>query len=1210
MADDLRRVGLVFKEDGAVDFKKSLQEINLELNKNYNQFKLTQAQWDKSTKSTEKLRAEQEYLKNAYEIQADKVSTLKMQLADLENSENKNTTAIKKKRNELNAAEIKLESYNQKIKDIENQLHNTGKKIEEFGTKVENTGGKIEKVGNKLSAFSAATAGAFVACAKSAIDFEDAFTGVEKTVDGTEEQMAQLKQGIRDMAKEIPSTTTEISGVAEAAGQLGIETENILGFSKAMIDLGNSTNLTADSAASQLAKFANIMQMNQKDFDRLGSSIVDLGNHFATTEADIVDMAMRLAGAGKQVGFSEGQVLGLATALSSVGIEAEMGGSAISKAMIKMQNAVELGGGKLQKVLKKTGMSLRSLELMSANNSKDFKALAQSIGLTSTELKNMITAGSNLEDFAKVSGMTAEQFKKAWKEDASGALSAFIKGLGNAEDKGESAITMLTEMGLTEVRLRDSLLRAANAGDLFNNAIETGTKAWQDNTALANEANKRYGTLKSQIQIAINKLKDLAITIGNKLTPVIPKVTKQIENFTKWVEKLDDKQVEWILNVGKAVIAIGPLITILGKVTKTGGTAIKTIGTFTQAIGVAKGTVTSTSVAVNKLAGVITGITSPVGAAIIATTALTAVVIAANRAINDNMIQEKNRTKEIEKTKKSLEDLKQQQQQNLDANLSEVENVQRLRNELGQLVDENGVVQDKYKGRVQFILNELNKALGTEYKMTGDVIDQYKDLTDSIDETINKKKASIILSTQEESYTNAIKNQAEATRKLGEIQADLNDRLKKRKELEKQLETASKEGGNYSDYQKIRNQITSLDELISKTRESYNSQEDIVKTYYQDIATYEKNAALVQEGTAESIKKVNDSVLYSYQKRKDDTIASLNEAINAESASLATYKEMYENNQEEITKNQQEQSQQRLNTLVDELIQSTSTINENSPEVQKAWSDLAYGSYNTYYDKVSQLPEELSNKIQEMTGVTIQRTPELVNETSNMSQQVLDQIEQNQEFKQEALNNLKGLLSGLQDEQLRQLLEEAGVEDVDKVMEGIRNGDLSENEGINILKNLHNGLSNSSWQNSLWSTARGIASTLSGLLSIKANVNGNTSAIPGHKLGLDYVPKDNYLARLHKGERVLTKEENEEYTNAEESNKNSKIPISNIDYNKLAESLAIATNSANQKIIDLLTRILAKNPQIVMDSGTLVGEIIDPIDQEMGNRQSRRERGT
>lgn len=615
MADDLKRVGLVFKEDGAVDFKKTLQEVNIELNKNYNQFKLTQAQWDSSTKSTEKLRAEQEYLKNAYEIQSDKVSTLKMQLSDLENAENKNTTAIKKKRNELTNAEIKLETYNKRIKEIESQLHNTGKKLEEFGTKAENVGKKIESAGKKVSAFSIATGTAFVASAKSAIDFEDAFAGVEKTVDGTEEQMEELKQGIRDMAKQLPSTTTEISAVAEAAGQLGIKTENILDFSKAMIDLGNSTNLTADEAASQLAKFANIMNMSQKDFDKLGSAIVDLGNNFATTEADIVNMAMRLAGAGKQVGLSEGQVLGLATALSSVGIEAEMGGSAISKAMVKMQNAVELGGDKLNTVLKKTGLTLRELELMAANDSMGFKEMAQSIGMTSTEVKQLITAGTNLEDFAKVSGMTAEQFKKAWKEDAAGALSAFIKGLGNAEDKGESAITMLSEMGLTEVRLRDSLLRAANAGNLFTEAIDTGTKAWEDNTALTNEANKRYDTLKSKITIAINKLKDMAITLGNKLMPTIEKV---LDKFGKWIEKfesLSDEQVDMIVKLGLFVAAIGPVLTVLGKLTSTIGGVTKGIGTVVQAIGVMNGKITSTSTVVNGLASVFSAITSPIGLA-------------------------------------------------------------------------------------------------------------------------------------------------------------------------------------------------------------------------------------------------------------------------------------------------------------------------------------------------------------------------------------------------------------------------------------------------------------------------------------------------------------------------------------------------------------------------------------------------------------------
>ena len=636
MANDLKRVGLVFTQEGAVDFKKTLQEINLEMNKNYNQFKLTQAQWDNSTKSTEKLKAQQEYLTNAYAIQQDKVTTLKMQLEDLENAENKNTTAIKKKRNELTNAEIKLENYNSKLKDIEYQLNNSGKKLEEFGTKIEKAGGKIENAGKKVSAFSIATGSALVVSAKSAIEFESAFTGVEKTVDGTEQQMAELKQGIRDMAKEIPSSTTEISAVAEAAGQLGIKTENILGFSKAMIDLGNSTNLSADEAASQLARFANIMQMSQSDFDKLGSSIVDLGNNFATTEADIVNMAMRLAGAGKQVGLSEGQVLGLATALSSVGIEAEMGGSAISKAMVNMQNAVEQGGTKLDDVLKKTGLTLRDLELMSANDSKGFKDLSQSIGMTSTEVKQLITAGTNLEDFASISGMTVEQFKKAWKEDAAGALSAFIKGLGDAESKGESAITMLSEMGLTEVRLRDSLLRAANAGDLLNEALETGTKAWEDNTALTNEANKRYDTLESKIKICINKLKDFAITIGNKLMPSIEKIVDKIGDFAEWLSKLSDEQVDNIVKIGLMVTAIGPLVSIAGKLTSTVGGVVKTIGTFTQALDVASGLTTSTSTAVNMLAKVIGGLTSPVGmACTLIGTAIAGIAISAQNSTKE-----------------------------------------------------------------------------------------------------------------------------------------------------------------------------------------------------------------------------------------------------------------------------------------------------------------------------------------------------------------------------------------------------------------------------------------------------------------------------------------------------------------------------------------------------------------------------------------------
>ncbi len=563
VANDLKRVGLVFTQEGAVDFKKTLQEINVEMNKNYNQFKLTQAQWDSSTKSTEKLRAEQQYLKNAYEIQSDKVSTLKMQLSDLENAENKNITAIKKKRNELTSAEIKLESYNKKIKDIENQLSNTGKKIEEFGKKVENTGGNIEKAGKKLSAFSVASIGALTASAKGAIDFEDAFAGVEKTVDATDEQLEQLRQEIRDMAKEIPASTTEISAVAEAAGQLGIKTQDIMSFTRVMIDLGNSTNLSAEEAASALAKFANITKMNAKDYSKLGAVIVDLGNNFATTEADIVSMATRLAATGELTGLTEAQIMALATAMSSVGIEAEAGGSAMSKLLKKIQVACETGS-------------------------------------------------SDLTDFASVAGMTSKDFKKAFEKDAVEALSAFIAGLNDTKRNGKSAIGILNDMEIKEIRLSNTILSLANASEVMNNAVDTANKAWEDNTALTNEANKRYETLKSKITVALNKIQDIGITLGNKLMPSIEKILNKVGQWAEGFDKLNEEQIDTIVNIGLLIAAGAPLISTFGKMTTGVGQVISAYGKFQQGLGNLIEKANASGSAMTGLLKIIQGMTGPV----------------------------------------------------------------------------------------------------------------------------------------------------------------------------------------------------------------------------------------------------------------------------------------------------------------------------------------------------------------------------------------------------------------------------------------------------------------------------------------------------------------------------------------------------------------------------------------------------------------------
>lgn len=878
---------------------------------------------------------------------------------------------------EIEATQIKLNS----LKAEASKWNTAGNAMVDFGDKVTAISNKIDKLGTTLTTGLTlpivALTGALINSSK---EFETAFTGVEKTVDGTAEQMEELKQGIKDMAEEIPSSTTEIAGVAEAAGQLGIQTENILSFSKAMIDLGNSTNLTADEAASQLAKFANIMQMSQKDFDKLGSSIVDLGNNFATTEADIVEMAMRIAGAGKQVGLSEGQVLGLATALSSVGIEAEMGGSAISKAMVKMQNAVELGGGKLNTVLKKTGMSLRDLELMSANDSKGFKEMSQSIGMTSTEVKQLITAGTNLEDFAKVSGMSAKEFQQAWEQDASGALTAFIKGLGNAEDKGESAISMLSEMGLTEVRLRDSLLRAANAGDLFNNAIETGTKAWDENTALANEANKRYQTLDSRLKMTTNKIKNLVTNTGDKLTPTFNKLLDKVDGLIDKFDGLTEEEINNIIKTTALVAATGPAIKVIGTLGTTVGTGITTFGNFAKAVANVKSGVKTAEGQVGTFTTILSKLLSPAGLATTAIVTLTAATAIYAKKQADEVFGLNGITESIDKQQQSWQNLQKARNEQLESSSLEISNLQNLKDELSQITDENGKVKEGYKDRANVILNELNSALGTEISLNGDVIDSYQEVQAEIQRLIEQKKAEALLSAYADEYAEAMKKQAEATESLVN--------------LKKQLAEEESNLINLSGRDRAEAEMR-----ISAISQQIKEESQQISQYGYTIQNYEKLQEASVSGSAEAIKQATEQMGISWDTAKtqasqslQEQITSQQEYVNALKSSLQDAKISNDEYQAYIIQKQLDSANERLTNLQKELNTTSTTIDTNTA-IQTAMANLGKRSTKLYDGEISQLKPltdmELYNvsqgidsdtSIQNSTGMMAQRaTSEFAN---------------------------------------------------------------------------------------------------------------------------------------------------------------------------------------------------------------------------------------
>lgn len=362
-----------------------------------------------------------------------------------------------------------------------------------------------------------------VASVKMAKDFESSFTGVKKTVTATKEEFAKLDQGFRDMAREIPVSINALHEIGEAAGQLGIETKNILGFTETMAKLGVTTNLSATEAATALARFANITGMAQTDFDRLGSVIVELGNNFATTESEIVAFGVRIAGAGKQVGLSQAEIMGFAAALSSAGVNAEAGGTAISKAFIKINEAVELGGEKL-------------------------------------------------EHFAAIAGKSTEEFSKLFKEDAAEAMTLFIEGLGRLKSEGGSALLALDALGMNQDRLRMAMLNTAGAGDMLRESIAAASAEWIEMNALNKEAAQRFATFESQLQLVKTEFKLALIELGEELIPilrddVIPLVKDfaiKLQDLAKWFGGLSPEAKKTALAFAAIAAAVGPALIAIG----------------------------------------------------------------------------------------------------------------------------------------------------------------------------------------------------------------------------------------------------------------------------------------------------------------------------------------------------------------------------------------------------------------------------------------------------------------------------------------------------------------------------------------------------------------------------------------------------------------------------------------------------------------------
>lgn len=712
------------------------------------------------------------------------ISGVSQQLEELERTQS-NTNGVKGVRESTSA-----------YQGLASQLKNTGKGIKEVGE-------SIDTITKPIQYASTALAAGGVASAKFAIDFEDSFAGVKKTVDATPEQLAKIKQGIIDLSTTgidgrgaIPQTATELNELAAAGGQLGISQENIIDFTEVMAQMGSATNLVGEEGAATLARFMNVMGTSQGEIRNIGSAIVDLGNHSATTESEIAEMALRMGKYGSSVRMSAADVLGYSAALSSLGIEAQMGGSAIGRTWLSIETAVASGGEGLTK-------------------------------------------------FAKYSGKSAEEFKEQWNTDSSGAFNGLLKGLQSAEN----LTVALDDLGINNTQDIQAMMALVNGYDLVTESVNRSNTAYQENTALQEEFNAKNETTASKLANTKNNIIEAARSIGETMLPSIQDASTTVADFAKGLSQMSDEQKRAVVNTGATVIAIGAI-------SKVSAGAIKGVGGIVEAVGNIKKAF-SAGGALAKFAPTLTSIGAAAGPAALAVAGIATAAIVGKVAY-DKWYQSQYRwseglSKGNEKVKESLEKYKslnevqgqikslkmviespESSQEQVDNAKSKLEEIKEMLSQEYNLVinSDNSNLDDAVEQVTKLSKNELQSNINKQRSELSNLINKdakYKEDRQIAEDNYNKELA---LQTK---YSEAKSKVSDITAKISKNEITAAEGYKKAQEIYKEVSGHAYENGTTD--QSMKN----AQGVLSSIAANYSVATTEAKKYYDQVQALDKS---------------------------------------------------------------------------------------------------------------------------------------------------------------------------------------------------------------------------------------------------------------------------------------------------------------------------------------------------------------------------------
>ena len=472
-----------------------------------------------------------------------------------------------------------LNTIKSNVSDLEDALKGVGNQqdtIDKFSwstflKNAEEAGKKMESIGKSMSL--AITAPLTLLGKKmygNSVDYESAYVGMTKTVEGTEEQYAALNETVQQLSESTPMGYVDLMGIAQTGGNLGVAIDEMDNFVSAYARLQYATDqhISGESGAQDVASFLNITEGGVANIDRFGSALVHLGNNFNATEDQIIAMGNRMASAGHLAGLETAEILGMATAFRSVGINPEAGGSAASKLIKQFQLSAEVGG-QAQKLLDSVGMQFGSgmefSNFLAGLKKDDMVGIAESLNMTTDAVQSMADSWVLMDQFSAVSGKTAQQFIDDWSKDPAQAMGDFFTGLSQLGDNGaDSILATLDRMGLTEIRESNLIAAMASRPELFMSAIQSAIAAYSSNTAMTDEFSKQMETQQAQNAMLGNKLDNTMANFGDNLVTALQPALDLVNNLLDAFNQLSEVDQTRIIEALGALAITGPTLTALG----------------------------------------------------------------------------------------------------------------------------------------------------------------------------------------------------------------------------------------------------------------------------------------------------------------------------------------------------------------------------------------------------------------------------------------------------------------------------------------------------------------------------------------------------------------------------------------------------------------------------------------------------------------------